>query len=100
MVFGLLSGISNASLVAVINGAAETVADRAVNWRYTLMYVLLAAVFFYSKKYTLDRSSEIVEGVINRTGAVCLRPERLFMDVAGEKQLMWRVIEALCLGER
>ena len=66
MVFGLLSGVSNASLLAVINGAAETVADRAVNWRYTLMYVLLAAVFFYSKKYTLDRSSEIVEGVINR----------------------------------
>ena len=62
----MLSGISNACLIAVINGAAQTVSDRAVNWRYTLLYVLLAGIFFYSKKYTLDQSSELVEWVINR----------------------------------
>jgi len=64
--FSVLSGISNACLIAVINGAAQTVSDRAVNWRYTLLYALLAGIFFYSKKYTLDQSSELVEWVINR----------------------------------
>ena len=64
--FSVLTGISNACLIAVINGAAQTVSDRAVNWRYTLLYALLAGIFFYSKKYTLDQSSELVEWVINR----------------------------------
>jgi putative ATP-binding cassette transporter len=65
-VFSALSGISNACLIAVINGAAESVSNKSINWQYTILYVLCASVFFYSKKYTLDRSSELVEWVINR----------------------------------
>ncbi|MEY3194620.1 MAG: hypothetical protein RIQ78_717 [Bacteroidota bacterium] len=64
--FSVLSGISNACLIAVINGAAASVSNKAINWRYTILYLLCAVVFFYSKKYTLDRSSELVEWVINR----------------------------------
>ncbi|MEI6411728.1 MAG: cyclic peptide export ABC transporter [Bacteroidota bacterium] len=64
--FILLSSVSNAFLIGIINGAAESVASKQMNWQYFVMYLLCLGIFFYSKKYTLDRSSEIVEMVINR----------------------------------
>jgi putative ATP-binding cassette transporter len=64
--FMLLSSVSNAFLIGIINGAAESVASKQMNWQYFVMYLLCLSIFFYSKKYTQDRSSEIVEMVINR----------------------------------
>lgn len=64
--FGVASGISNAFLIAVINSAAETVANSELNWRYLVMYLLCLGVFLYTKRYILNRSSEIVESIVNR----------------------------------
>ncbi|MCB0565100.1 MAG: cyclic peptide export ABC transporter [Phaeodactylibacter sp.] len=64
--FGILSGISNSFLIAVINSAAESVANDKMSWRYLVMYALCLCLFFYSKRYILDRSVEIVGAIINR----------------------------------
>lgn len=64
LLFSILTGLSNAAMIAVINSAAETVSDQSINWRYTLLYILVVGIFYYSKTLTLNWSSELVEKVI------------------------------------
>ncbi len=66
MVFGAISGISNAFLISIINSAAETVANNELNWKYLILYALCLGTFFYSKRYILDRSAEIVQLIVKR----------------------------------
>lgn len=64
LTFSVVTGISNAAMIAVINSAAETVSNEMINWKLTLLYVLVTAIFYYSKTLTLNWSSELVESVI------------------------------------
>jgi putative ATP-binding cassette transporter len=66
IIFSALVGISNAFLLGVINSAAETIANNNINWKLSILYALSLGIFFFSKRYVMDRSSEIVETVINR----------------------------------
>ncbi|MCB0564422.1 MAG: cyclic peptide export ABC transporter [Lewinellaceae bacterium] len=66
IVFGLVSGLSSALLISVVNSAAETISNNESNGYHLIVYTLGLGVFFFTKRYTLDRSSEIVELVANR----------------------------------
>ncbi|MCB0616625.1 MAG: hypothetical protein KDC75_25075, partial [Phaeodactylibacter sp.] len=63
--YSVVSGISNAILIAVINSAAETVANNELNWKYLILYLLGFGTFVYTKRYVLDRSAEIVKSIVN-----------------------------------
>lgn len=63
--FSAMSGISNALLIAVINAAAETVANNQLNWEYLILYLLGLGAFVYAKRFVLDRSAEIVKSIVS-----------------------------------
>ena len=62
--FSIIAGISNAFLIGIINSAAENVANKTMNWKYFILYLLSMLIFSYSKRYILDQCSGIVEMVV------------------------------------
>ncbi|MCB0564423.1 MAG: cyclic peptide export ABC transporter [Lewinellaceae bacterium] len=64
--FAVVSGLSNAFLIATINSAVETVANNDPNWQYLFKYLLCLFLFFHTRRYMLDRSIEIVESVVSQ----------------------------------
>ncbi|MEM9916885.1 MAG: cyclic peptide export ABC transporter [Bacteroidota bacterium] len=66
LIFIAISGIANAVLIAIINRAAENVANAQVSNKYFLLYVCGVMVILFSKKYVLDKSCAIIESVMCR----------------------------------
>ncbi len=62
----LISGISNAMILAVINSAAENVTNEEANTRFFLIYMVAIVLFILSQKYILNKTTMIVENVIEK----------------------------------
>ncbi|MBF0099743.1 MAG: cyclic peptide export ABC transporter [Desulfobacterales bacterium] len=60
----LISGISNALLLAIINASIKVVSYTNLNLRYFLMFFIMLAIFLFSKKYALQKSVIISENMI------------------------------------
>ena len=61
-----VSGIANAGLLALINHIIGREDDSATGFSNLLLFALVIAVFYFSKKYILHRSTIIVEKVVSR----------------------------------
>ena len=70
MVIGAISGISSAALLAIINIGAGTANMGYVNFRIFLLFLIGMALFFYSKRYVMNRSRVIFEHLTNK---ICRR---------------------------
>lgn len=66
LIYSAISGGVNAALIGIINTAAETVSNSAINWQLTVLYALCLGIIYLTKRYVLDRSSIMVETVVNR----------------------------------
>lgn len=66
--FAVLSGIANGLLLAVINHGAGLVgefsASGSVQVFYLALFIVILALFVYTKKYALDRAAVLVEEVL------------------------------------
>jgi putative ATP-binding cassette transporter len=62
----LLSGTSNAVLLAVINAAVGSISYQQMNFRFLLMYLIAFALFVISQRYILRESTIIIEGTIGQ----------------------------------
>ncbi|MGC9969932.1 MAG: cyclic peptide export ABC transporter [Bryobacteraceae bacterium] len=58
------SGTANALILAVINGAVESMGKSGPEWRHFLLFALSLALFIYSLRYILRESSRIAEEAI------------------------------------
>jgi len=64
IIMALLSGISNALLLAIINSAAEQVSDIGLQTRYLLLYLATFVLFIYTQRFTLLNSMLAIEEAI------------------------------------
>ncbi|MFK7983549.1 MAG: ATP-binding cassette domain-containing protein, partial [Saprospiraceae bacterium] len=66
ILLALLSGASNAMLIAVINTAAGAIVDpnEELNQFFFLLYFLFLSIFLYANRYVLDQSCFIIESTI------------------------------------
>ncbi|MDY6988812.1 MAG: cyclic peptide export ABC transporter [Thermodesulfobacteriota bacterium] len=57
---GLLQGL----VVVIINGAAETLSEGGLNFRYLLLFAVCITGFILAKKYALSRSIDLIQNII------------------------------------
>jgi putative pyoverdin transport system ATP-binding/permease protein len=62
----VLSGISNALVLAVINAGAATATTAGLNLQLFLLFVLTLALFILTKNYIMQNSIVMVEDIIRR----------------------------------
>jgi putative ATP-binding cassette transporter len=58
------SGTANALILAVINGAVESMGSGGPGWRHFLLFALSLALFIYALRFILRESSRIAEEAI------------------------------------
>lgn len=70
IIFAILSGLANGLLLAVINHGAGMVGEfsdeGSVQAYYLSLFVVILALFIYTKKYALDRAVVLVEEVLRK----------------------------------
>ncbi|MFA7242364.1 MAG: cyclic peptide export ABC transporter [Sulfuricellaceae bacterium] len=70
IIFAILSGLANGLLLAVINHGAGMVGefsdDSSVQIYYLSLFIVVLALFVYTKKYALDRAVVLVEEVLRK----------------------------------
>jgi len=54
ILFVLISGLTNALLIGLINSASEYVANSEVNHNFFLLFILALGAFLLSKRYVLN----------------------------------------------
>lgn len=64
VVFIIISGISNAALIGVINKAVHYTSIQTINHELLIIFLLLLGVFLYTKQYVLNETTRIVENVM------------------------------------
>jgi putative pyoverdin transport system ATP-binding/permease protein len=87
-----LSGMSNAFILFVINGAAATVTYREVNTRLFLMFVVVITIYIVTQQYIFKRASYIVDQIIqkiriNLTDKIIQRAELIDLDAIGNSRI-------------
>ncbi len=63
-IIALISGISNAMLLAIVNLATSSKISKADTTKFFLLYLLCITLFILTKQYVLKQSSLLVEEVI------------------------------------
>ena len=66
LLFVLLSGLTNALLLAIINVAGENASNAAANGRYLWMFVIVLVAFILTQRYILLTSVIEVERILHR----------------------------------
>ncbi len=64
LIMATLSGIANGLLLAVINASAGTTSQFFLNLRYLIIFLLAFALFYFTKKEAMTKSTVIVEQVL------------------------------------
>lgn len=64
--FVFISGFINTVLIAIINNAAEQVANEDINNKLFLLFAIAVTIYVISKKYVLDKSTIMIEDVLYR----------------------------------
>lgn len=93
--FSVLSGASNATLLAVINSATTNGENRDDDLRLLLMCVLCIALFIMTKRYVLRKSVYVVEEMIRKMRVRIVNKlrhsELLMIDDIGDSDIYARI---------
>ncbi len=66
LIIAIISGISNAVLLAIINGAAKGASYDNLNFRYMLMFAITMCLYVVGQKYLLYESHRLIEAILGR----------------------------------
>lgn len=61
-----LAGLSNTSVLAIINSASEQIAKHTQNTRYLLLFALSITLYIIAQRYVMEVSTKEVESIIDR----------------------------------
>ncbi|MCB9230912.1 MAG: cyclic peptide export ABC transporter [Bacteroidia bacterium] len=97
MIYGVISGVANAILLAIINAAADSVGFEQVNLRYLGMFIVSMALFYLTKNFILRRSTILVEETVARIRTRVLdkirQSELLQIDQIGKSEIYARLTQ-------
>ena len=93
--FSVLSGASNAALLAIINSATTNGDNRKDDFRLLIMCVLSIGIFILTKKYVLRRSVFVVEEMVRKMRVRIVNKirhsELLMIDEIGSSDIYARI---------
>ncbi len=92
LTYMFLSGMSNAFILFVINGAAATVTYREVNTRLFLMFIVVITIYIVTQQYIFKRAGYIVDQIIqkiriNLTDKIIQKAELIDLDSIGNSRI-------------
>lgn len=97
MIYATISGLANASILAIINAAAGSVSDMELNYKYLLMFVIALAINIITQRYLFDKSSTIIEQIVHgirvRLTGKIRRAEMVDLDAIGKAEIYNRMTQ-------
>jgi len=97
MIYATVSGLANASILAIINAAAGSVGYGEANYKYLIMFVIALAVNIITQRYIFDKSSTIIEKIVHgirvRLTAKIRRAEMVDLDAIGKAEIYNRMTQ-------
>ncbi|MEX2601026.1 MAG: cyclic peptide export ABC transporter [Balneolaceae bacterium] len=87
-----LSGLSNAVILFIINGAAATVTYQEINTRFLVMFVIAMSVYILTQQFIFQKTSAIIDQIIHKirtrlTGKILKRAELVDLDNIGNSRI-------------
>lgn len=97
MIYATVSGLANASILAIINQAAGTVSYNELNYKYLLMFIVALSINILTQRYLFDRSSVIIEQIVHgirvRLTGKIRRAEMVDLDAIGQAKIYQRLTQ-------
>jgi len=97
MIYATISGLANASILAIINAAAGSVSDMELNYKYLLMFVIALVINIMTQRYLFDKSSTIIEQIVHgirvRLTGKIRRAEMVDLDAIGKAEIYNRMTQ-------
>lgn len=97
MIYATISGLANASILAIINQAAGTVSYNELNFRYLLMFLVALSINIITQRYLFDKSSQIIEQIVHgirvRLTGKIRRAEMVDLDSIGQAKIYQRLTQ-------
>ena len=97
MIYATVSGLANASILAIINQAAGTVKYNELNFKYLLMFLVALAINILTQRYLFDKSSAIIEQIVHgirvRLTGKIRRAEMVDLDSIGKAKIYQRLTQ-------
>lgn len=92
LVYMFISGLSNAFILFIINGAAATVTLNEINTRLFLMFIVVMAIYILSQQYIFKKASAIIDQIIQKirirlTDKIISRAELIDLDNIGNSRV-------------
>lgn len=97
LIYATISGLANASILAVINAAAGSVSDLELNYKYLFMFIIALAINIITQRYLFDKSSTIIERIVHgirvRLTGKIRRAEMVDLDAIGKGEIYNRMTQ-------
>lgn len=97
MIYATISGLANASILAIINQAAGTVTYNELNFKYLLMFMVALTINILTQRYLFDKSSAIIEQIVHgirvRLTGKIRRAEMVDLDSIGQAKIYQRLTQ-------
>jgi putative ATP-binding cassette transporter len=92
LAYMMVSGLSNAVVLFLINGAAATVTYGEINTRLLVMFILVIAIYILTQQYIFKKASAIVDQIIQKirirlTDKIIKRAELIDLDNIGNSRV-------------
>jgi len=92
VLYMFLSGISNAFILFIINGAAATVKYSEINTRLFLMFIVVISIYILTQQYIFKRASYIIDQIIQKirmrlVEKIIQRAELVELDTIGNSRI-------------
>lgn len=92
LAYMFVSGLSNAFILFIINGAAATVTYAEINTRLFVMFILVIAIYILTQQYIFKKASAIVDQIIQKirirlTDKIIKRAELIDLDNIGNSRV-------------
>lgn len=92
LAYMMVSGLSNAVVLFLINGAAATVTYAEINTRLLVMFILVIAIYILTQQYIFKKASAIVDQIIQKirirlTDKIIKRAELIDLDNIGNSRV-------------
>ncbi|MCH8566690.1 MAG: cyclic peptide export ABC transporter [Balneolales bacterium] len=97
LIYAGISGVANASILAIINGAAGSVEYGDLNTQYLILFVIALSLNIYTQRYLFDFSSDIIERIVHkiriRLTEKIRKAELVDIDEIGKAQIYNRMTQ-------
>ena len=92
LVYMFISGLSNAMILFVINGATATVTFAEINTRLFIMFLVVISIYILTQQYIFKKASAIVDQIIQKirarlTEKIIKRAELVDLDKIGNSRI-------------